>query len=59
MDDLRHESEGAARIFKNKMMEMNANREVKVEANGRIIAEVEVQIVSALKMAGQRLTEVK
>ena len=26
MDDLRHESEGAARVFKNRMMEMNAAR---------------------------------
>jgi hypothetical protein len=41
LDDLKHESEGAAKVFKNKMIEMNAAREIKVEANKKILLEVE------------------
>lgn len=44
MEDLRQESEGAANVFKNKMIEMTRAREIKVEANRKIIEDVEGQI---------------
>ncbi len=44
LDDLKEESEGAARVFKNKMIEMNNAREVKAEINKKIAHDVEVAI---------------
>lgn len=44
LDDLKEESEGAARVFKNKMIEMNNAREIKAELNKKIAHEVEVAI---------------
>jgi hypothetical protein len=37
MEELRQESESAAQVFKNRMLEMNQARSVKVEANLRIV----------------------
>ena len=59
LDDLKEESEGAARVFKNKMIEMNNAREVKTEINKQIAHEVEVAISQALKSASQKLSDLK
>ena len=59
LEDLKSESEGAANVFKAKMIEMTKGREAKLEANRRIIADVEVQINSSIKMASNRLKDVK
>lgn len=59
MEDLRTESEDAAKVFKNRMLEMTKAREGKVEANRKIIAETEAQIIQAIKNAGQRLKDIK
>ena len=48
----------AARIYKNKMIEMNAAREKKTEANKKIISDVELQIVNSIKAAWTRLSGV-
>lgn len=48
----------AARIYKNKMIEMNAAREKKTEANKKIISDVELQIVNSLKAARTKLSGV-
>ncbi len=59
LEDLRTESEDAAKVFKNRMLEMTKAREGKVEANRKIIAETEAQIIQAIKNAGQRLKDIK
>ena len=41
MDDLRHESESASRVFKNRMMEMTVQRSKKVDANKKIVLDIE------------------
>jgi hypothetical protein len=41
------------------MLEMTKAREGKVEANRKIIAETEAQIILAIKNAGQRLKDIK
>lgn len=51
LEDLRNESEDAAKIFKNRMLEMTKAREAKVEANRKIIAEAEAQIMQAISNA--------
>ena len=37
LEELQSESESASRIFKNKMNEMNAARQQKIDANKRIV----------------------
>jgi hypothetical protein len=59
LDDLRSESEDAANVFKNKMIEMAKAREIKMEANKKIIEDVESQIYSTIIIAGNRLKDVK
>ena len=44
MDELRHESESATRVFKNRMIEMNTARAKKVEANTKIVQDAESAI---------------
>jgi hypothetical protein len=44
MDELRHESESATKIFKNRMIEMNAARAKKVDANMKIVQDAEARI---------------
>jgi hypothetical protein len=55
LEELRAESESAAKVFKNRMMEMNSTREARVEANLKVISEVESQIGSAIKAGEKKL----
>jgi hypothetical protein len=59
LEDLRYESESAARVFKNKMIEMSAVREQRIEANNRVIIDAEAQIISCINTAMKRLADVK